>query len=185
MGPDLFRSRFVVLDTETTGFAADPDSRVVNLAGVIVEPDGTLGDTWSSLVRPDIFDPVKSAGAIAVHGITPETVKGQPNAYMARQSFQGWLDSNGIRWVTSYNVDFDRAFCERMGLALKWAPCVLKRSREHLRAEGLRRGAKLSDMVELLGVEAEAEAHRALPDALMAARVLVAIRRAEQARVAA
>lgn len=191
---DLFPCRLVVLDTETTGFASDPDSRVVELGGVIVNCDGTLGDRWQSLVRPDIFDAARSAGAIAIHGITPEMVRSEPTTHMAAGTFRGWLRHNGIQFVTSFNVGFDRPMVERMGLTeLRWASCVMLRAFEDMKTAnactlnkfGKPKWPSLAEASAYYGVPVEGRAHRVEADAVQAAGVCVEIKRRELARSAA
>lgn len=181
---DLFRSRFVMLDTETTGLSRR--ACVLEIAGVVVHPDGELGDTFESFVRPaDGFDPEEARKAEAVHGITLDMVRGAPTAHMVSGAFRGFLATAGVRYVTAYNVKFDREMVERMGLRLEWAPCAMERVKAHLRDAGPYPGGSLERAATALNIPEEGAAHRALADARRAARVLIEVRRRELARSAA
>lgn len=64
---------FSVIDIETTGFAAHGRDRIVELAVVTTDPDGTVTDTWHSLINPD-----RDPGPSHVHGIAAEHLAGAP-----------------------------------------------------------------------------------------------------------
>lgn len=182
----LFRSRIIVVDTETSGFHQDW-SRVVDLAAVVVEPDGTISERFESLICPDIFDAEQAKGAIAIHGITPEMVRGQPNTYMVARTFLGWVQTHGLRWATSFNTGFDGPHLDRMSIKLSWASCIMEKATKPMAAADalpLLRGGKpkwpkLSEAGDFFGIPEQGTAHRALPDALRAAGIMVAIRRRE------
>lgn len=182
----LFPRRICVLDTETTGFADRDWSRVIELAGVILEPDGTEVAAWGSLVLPDILDD-RAAGALAVNHIDPDEVRasGLPTE-QAVAAFAAFLADHDCLSVTSFNVAFDRPMVERMGLSLSWAPCVMENACEIMGPLGLLRSAKygrkwlwpkLSHAAEHFAVPVVGDAHRALTDARTAAGVACAIGR--------
>ena len=68
-------TRFVVLDTETTGLYAYAGDQVVAIAVLELEGLVPTGRHWSSLVNPGRPIP---AEATAIHGITDEQVAGAP-----------------------------------------------------------------------------------------------------------
>ena len=68
--------QILVVDTETTGFNPSEGHALVEVATVVVA-DATIGETWSSLVRPGRAIP---ADASAVHGITDAMVADAPLA---------------------------------------------------------------------------------------------------------
>ncbi|HUK64216.1 MAG TPA: 3'-5' exonuclease, partial [Dongiaceae bacterium] len=72
--PLLSAERVVVVDTETTGMSPAEGHALVEVATVVLE-NGTIGETWSSLVRPGRPIP---PDASAVHGITDAMVAGAP-----------------------------------------------------------------------------------------------------------
>jgi len=62
---------FVVVDVET----ANPDLSSICQIGIASFRDGSLADTWESLVNPeDYFDPVN----VSIHGIDNDRVKDAP-----------------------------------------------------------------------------------------------------------
>ena len=183
----LFPARLVVLDTETTGFPEYDWTRVVELGAVILDTDGTEIDSWSTLIRPDVLDE-RAANALAVNHITPDMLVGAPSTEAAALAFREWLKRVNGRYVTAFNVAFDRPMVARMGLAdLQWASCVMERAMDVMGPAGVlapgRRGGwrfpRLAAAAEHFGVTVEGDAHRALTDARTAARVAAAIRRAE------
>lgn len=193
----LFRAPFVILDTETTGFANVPWSRVVELAAVRLDLEGQEDGRFECLVRPEIHDH-RSAGAERIHGITRAMLQPERLAGDAADAFRSWL---GRMPVTSFNVAFDRVMVERMGLdELRWASCVMERAMAVMGPAGVLRDAnrshpnydpgrpwlypRLAHAAEFFGVAVEGAAHRALTDARMAAGVACAIQRRELERKA-
>lgn len=186
MKPILFQRCVCVLDTETTGFADRDWSRVIELAGVILDIHGDEIAAWESLVLPDILDE-RAAGALAVNHIDPDQVRaiGMPTAE-AVAAFAAFLAEHECAWVTSFNAAFDRPMVERMGLSLAWAPCVMEDACEIMGPLGLLRPAKygrkwlwpkLSHAAEHFAVPVVGLAHRALTDARTAAGIACAIGR--------
>ena len=188
----LLSRPLVVLDTETTGFPEAAWSRVVELAAVRLDTDGSEVDTFAALVRPEIFD-ARAAGAVRVNGITSEMVADAPLAGEVAESFRVWL---GTAAATSFNVAFDRPMVERMGLdKLTWASCIMERAMAVLGPLGKLRKAdpshprytpgkewlwpSLAVSADHFGVVVDGTPHRALTDARTAAGVAVAILRRE------
>ncbi len=196
---DLFPSRICVLDTETTGvFGRDWWARVVELGAVILDRDGSRLDTWSRLVMPDVLDEELAREALAVNHLRAEDIRrlGQPTR-MAAADFMAWLRGHNVTWCTSFNAGFDRRGMEQMGVTrIRWASCVMLRATEVMGAAGAAeerarprpgdryKWVKLSAAVQHFGVTVEGDPHRALADALAAADVAIAIRRADLARAA-
>lgn len=187
----LFPRPLVVLDTETTGFPEAPWSRVLELAAVLLSPDGEVLDTFESFVRPEIHDD-RGAGAERVHGITAAMVAEAPLAGPVADAFRAWGRAKGAAAVTSFNADFDRPMVERMGLdRLPWAGCVMLRAMEVMGPAGALRNAdpshpryvpgrpwlwpSLALAASFFRVPVEGDAHRALTDARTAAGVALAI----------
>lgn len=190
----LFKSPLLILDTETTGFPGQHWSRVVEIAAVLLDTDGTEIGRFESLILPDILDE-RAAGALAVNHITPEMLADAPPTEEVAARFVGWWKTCGSPWATAFNVGFDRPMCERMTLDLRWASCIMKRSMEVMGPLGVLRPGKfgkqwlwpkLSFAAEHFGVSVVGDAHRALTDARTAAGIAIAIRRhallLEQAR---
>ena len=193
MRPLLFSAPMLVLDTETTGFSDAPWSRVVEFAAVMVGCDGSIGSAFDSLVRPEIHDD-RAAGAERIHGLTRERLFDAPLAGDVADRFHDWHTARGYPFVTSFNAAFDRPMVDRMGLDwLRWGSCIMLRAMEVMGPAGVLRDAdprhpryvegrpwlwpSLADSAAFFGVEREGDAHRALSDAILAARVMVEIRR--------
>lgn len=181
----------VVLDTETTGLPSTPWARVVELAAVLLDPEGREVDTFATLVRPDVLDD-RALPASRIHGITAEMLVDAMETAQVVADFRDWLGA--AIPVTSYNVGFDRVMVERMGLTdLRWAHCVMLRSMELMGPAGVLRDAdpshpryepgrpwlwpSLEQARTFFCVEPQEPAHRALSDARVAARVAVEVRR--------
>ena len=102
---------FAVVDLETTGFSPLRD-RIVEVAVVVLDADGTERDAFCTLV-----DPERDPGPTHVHGITPEMLEGAPTFADIHAYVVGMLSG---RVVVGHNVDrFDLAFllaeCRSLG----------------------------------------------------------------------
>ncbi|MEV0127862.1 TerD family protein [Dactylosporangium sp. NPDC050688] len=93
--------RYAVVDVETTGLHA-PSDRVLQIAVAQMEPDGTPGRTWSTLVDPGC-DP----GPVHIHGITRERLAGAPRFDHVVGQLAGLLDG---RVLVAHNAAFDWKF---------------------------------------------------------------------------
>lgn len=157
------------IDSETTGL--DPrKARIIELAAVRID-HGRIdeSETFSRLINPGIAVPEESR---RIHGITTEDLADAADFGEAGQSFSAFV---GQRLIIGYAIGFDLAMLEhehrRMGLP--WtAPRTLD----------VRQLARLAmpDAAEtsLEGLAAKLDIavtgrHRALPDAILAARIYV------------
>lgn len=199
----LFKSPIIVADTETSGFVHHDWARVLELGAVCLDTDGTEIGRFESFVRPDILDE-RAAGALEVNHITAEMLADAPMPGAVVHNFREWLRFLGdpllpdgpTPYCTTFNVAFDRAMMERMGIdGLRWATCVMLRSMdimgpagtlESLRQRDPRydparpwRFPRLAVAAEYFGVPVEGTPHRALTDARTAAGIAIAIRRKE------
>ena len=100
-----------MVDLETTGFSPHQE-RIVEVAVVVLDADGTELDTFCTLV-----DPERDPGPTHVHGITPAMVVGAPTFAQVHPYVAALLSG---RVVVGHNVDrFDLAFllaeCRRLG----------------------------------------------------------------------
>ncbi|MET7419454.1 TerD family protein [Dactylosporangium sp. NPDC005555] len=93
--------RYAVVDVETTGLHA-PRDRVVQVAVAQMEPDGTLGTVWSTLVDPGC-DP----GPVHIHGITRERLAGAPRFDAVVAHLAELLEG---RVLVAHNAAFDWRF---------------------------------------------------------------------------
>ena len=182
----LFKSRIVVLDTETTGiFGRDEWAEVVELGAVIVDCDGREVAAYRSLVKPSVLDE-RAAPAMAVNKIDPAVLVNAREAWEVILEFVAWCVQYDAPFLTAYNVAFDRAGIEKMGLSfkegdekpvLRWASCIMEKAKADMRVS---RWLRLSVAAEHYGVPVVGEAHRAETDARTAAGVMCAIQRKTQ-----
>jgi DNA polymerase-3 subunit epsilon len=105
--------RFVVLDTETTGFARKSEfgvchgHRVIEVACVEVVNGRRTGAVFHSYVDPgQMID----AAATRVHGITDDFIQGKPSF---REIVSGLLRFIGDATVVIHNAPFDTAFLDK------------------------------------------------------------------------
>ena len=183
----ILPARLIVLDTETTGFPRHDWSRVIELGAVALDLDGNEVSSFASLVCPDILDD-RATKALEINHIEAHELRSAPPTTRVVPDFRAWAASTGARYVTSFNVGFDRPMVARMGLDLSWASCVMERAMDVMGPAGALpagpyggwKWPKLSEAAEFFGVAVEGDAHRALTDARTAARIAVAIKRSER-----
>lgn len=182
----LLRSRWLVIDTETTGLPREPWTRPCELAAVLVDLDGLLAAEWSSLVR--VPCPPGASAALALTGITREEINAAPEPEAVSQAFAAWRADQDAREVqiTSFNTGFDAPMMRRLWPDVgPWGHCIMLAATKVMdRANALPRWetgeakwAKLEEAARFCGVTQEDGAHRALADARVAARILVELAR--------
>ncbi|MDX2379408.1 MAG: 3'-5' exonuclease [Acidimicrobiia bacterium] len=164
--------RFAVVDLETSGLSSRRH-RILQLAMVTVEADGTRLDSWETLVK--LRWPWQRVGPTQVHGLRRGDLRGAPPLDEVLDEFSERLDG---ALFTAHNAEFDsefllRAARRRQGLDLDatLAPrlCTLRMSR---RLDPEReRSHRLGDVCDRYGVEIS-RPHDALADATATAEVL-------------
>lgn len=170
---------WVALDTESTGL--EPGSRLVELAAVRFDPDGTVHDRFEALVDPGRPMP---PDARAITGIDDALLREAPVAGTVLREFLAWLGDDAP--VAAHNARFDLDLigweCDRAGIRLpRWrvvdtVACA--------RALGTPGGLALRTQVEHYGWDLPS--HRAAPDAEAVRRlVMTAKRELPSARFAA
>lgn len=165
----LTHERLVVLDTETTGFDPTQGHVLIEVARVEIN-GGSLGGTWSSLVRPGRPIP---PDATAVHGITDAMVAKAPTAAELGAEL---MASIADRPLVFHNAPFDLPFLNALLRAHGGGPLL----NPVLDTLGLARGLfgsggnSLSALARRLNLPAE-PAHRALGDALTTARAFLVL----------
>jgi DNA polymerase-3 subunit epsilon len=158
---------WVAIDVETTGLSPLDGDRVIEIGAIAFGDEGFMYE-FSSLVWTDRKI---SPGALVVHGITSEMLRGQPRP---EEVFPSFLRFAGDSTLVAHNARFDLGFIRhelaRLGLGLKNRHvCTLKNSRRLLsrlpdyRLETVAR--------HLLGVRSVRGLHRALDDARLVARI--------------
>lgn len=158
-----------VVDVETTGLSPDAGDRVIEI-GCVLARGARLEATWETLLDPERpLDP----RAMAVNGITPAMVEGQPRFAAVAAQLEERLDG---RVLVGHNAGFDVGFlaAEMRRAGRTWpAPPVLDTLTIARRAFRFARNG-LARVAGELGVE-RGTAHRALGDALTTWRVFVAM----------
>jgi DNA polymerase III epsilon subunit family exonuclease len=157
------------VDVETTGASADFGDRVIEI-GVVRIQGGRVAGEYQQLIDPQRRI---SGGVVALTGITPEMVCGQPTF---EQQIPAMLEIMGGAVVLGHNVRFDLSFLRkelrrsRLEIidALQDAP-VLDTVRIARRRFG-RGGNGLQQLAPRLGITPSG-AHRALADARTTAAV--------------
>lgn len=96
--------REIALDTETTGFDPVDGHKIVEIGCVELFNHVPTGKTWHKYINPEREI---DAGAIAVHGITNERVKGEPTFGELVGDF---LDFVGDSTLVIHNAEFDIKF---------------------------------------------------------------------------
>jgi len=171
--------RFAVVDVETSGLDTRRH-RVLQLAVVTVDADGSIHDQWDSLVRlPWRFSRV---GPTHVHGITRSMLRNAPRIDPVLTEMSARI---GDSIFVAHNARFDgefllRAAHRKRGPKIETAPlerrlCTLRMSRR-LDPERLQ-SHRLADVCERYGV-ALTRPHEARADARATAELLPHLLRA-------
>lgn len=170
----LSGSCFAVVDVETTGFSARRD-RVIEVAVVEVDPEGSVAAQFSTLV-----DPRRDVGPTRVHGITASDLIGAPAFEEVAEAV--WERLRG-KVLVAHNARFDLGFLDaefsRCGRRLPPPPviCTMQLAPSYLAPLPAR---TLDACCNAAGIALEA-AHTALADALAAASLLAHYRRCHAA----
>jgi DNA polymerase-3 subunit epsilon len=116
----LSESDYVVVDLETTGFAAHANDRIVEVAVLRCRPGAGIVDRFVTLV-----DPQRPVGASRIHGVGRADVGGAPTFAKIASALRERLEG-GV--IVAHNSRFDLAFLEaelrRAGLALPDRPTL-------------------------------------------------------------
>jgi len=167
----------VVVDIETSGFPGQAGAAIIELGGVMISETGDVVAVFSSLVRGD-------AVGKGPHGIEVEMLQSAPEPWAVLGAWRDWLDmSPEPAGVYAYGQSFDASFLPD---DVPWAesPCLRRAAHGAMRAQGAlpldKRGRKktpnLGEAARHHGIHSGV-VHRALPDALLAGRLLVALRK--------
>jgi DNA polymerase III subunit epsilon len=97
--------RFVVIDVETSGLSARRD-RILQIAAVELDTNGSVVNEWSSFVRPRFG----RVGPTHVHGLTSASLRSAPAFRVVAPELAQQLEG---AVVVGHNIDFDWAFVRR------------------------------------------------------------------------
>jgi ATP-dependent Lhr-like helicase len=150
-----------VIDVETTGLLPQRHNRVLEIAAVVMTPDGTVVREFESLVNPD-----RDVGPTHVHGLTASDVAAAPRFRDVMAAMLPVL--HGTVAIAGHNVRFDITFLnaelERIGVVLPELTSLCT-----LRMAG---GGKLADCCRDFGIAFEGFEHHALHDARASGKLL-------------
>ena len=185
----------IVIDTETTGLMNHAGARVIEMALVLLMPDGSKPFALSTLVKPsDPDDTPWHHGHVretmAIHGIPREHILLAPTPRrvddLLDYVYRHVISTYGADWPaelltwTSWRTEFESEMLSRsFPLVSNWQAdtCIWKLARAACRQADLTEPYRpsLKQTARALGLNADRNAHRALPDALLAADVLHAL----------
>ena len=160
MSSSFAHGSVAVLDVETTGLHPKGGNRVIEIAIVVIGPNGVVEKEFVSLVNPN-----RDVGPTKIHNIYASDVINAPKfediAGHILETLQGCVA------IAGHNVRFDKGFLrhefERLGVELPeyFSLCTM-----HLSG-----GGKLFDCCERFGVEVGDIQHEALVDARFTAKL--------------
>lgn len=161
-------SDWVALDVETTGLAPARD-RIVEVALVRFDAEGTELASWSTLVDPD-----RDLGPTHIHGIRGDDVRGAPEFADLVDDLLAHLA--GAR-IVAHNAAFDLSFlrAELARAGREWGDAGALCTIAAASRAGLPGSRSLAACCRTLGIE-HVDAHAALADARAAGQLLFAIR---------
>lgn len=96
--------RQIVFDTESTGFNAEGDDRIVEIGALEIINLIPTGKVYHQYINPEREVP---EGAVAVHGLTYERLKDEP---VFSQIVGDFLDFIGESDLVAHNAEFDMRF---------------------------------------------------------------------------
>lgn len=159
-------SGFAVIDFETTGLFPGGHDRVIEVAVVHLDPDGSITGQWETVINPG-----RDLGPQHIHGIRAADIVDAPTfADIAPRLIE--LLSNRV--IVAHNASFDLRFLtaelERLSYESQAAAlCTMQMAREFIPGAG----RSLRDCCDTYGIEI-VDAHRASADALATAQLLAA-----------
>jgi DNA polymerase III epsilon subunit-like protein len=161
-----YDAEYVIVDVETTGFAAWKEDRIVELGAVRVTADGEIKGSLSTLINPL----TGTTGAEHIHGISLEMVESAPTYKQVYDQLADLLD--GAVFV-AHHAKFDEGFISaesyRAGVKLNQMPglCTYWLSKQVLKLPNY----KLATVTEYFGIN-QLLAHSAYDDALVVSKFL-------------
>ncbi len=103
----LSQLTYVVFDTETTGLNPSQGDQIIQLGAIrIINRQLLFHETIDQLIDPKRFVPPES---VAIHGIEPRLLKGQPTIDKVLPHFHRFVDNSVL---VAHNAAFDMRFLE-------------------------------------------------------------------------
>jgi len=154
---------FLVIDTETTGL--NPQSDQVVEIGAVLLRSGKIEHTWESTINPGIPIPPEAS---AIHHLTDQDVAQSPSMESISEQLQSLAGK--VTAIAAHNAEFDRSFLPLIA-GQPWL-CTCRFAR-HAWPSAPAYGNQVLRYWLKLKVDLEGRnTHRALPDALVTAKLL-------------
>ncbi len=155
------KDHIAVIDVETTGLSPWRNDRVVEIAVVVISPDGQIQKEYETLVNPN-----RDLGPTRIHGISAGDVLRAPMFADIAGDVLAILSSASV--VAGHNVSFDKNFIvkeyERIGVTIPEIPLLCT-----CRLFGRN---SLEVCCDEQGITFDGTPHRALIDARATARLV-------------
>lgn len=168
-GTNMAHNGYAVIDFETTGLSPQYHHRVIEIGIVNVAPDGTIEDSFETVVNPG-----RDLGPTHIHQLRGADVRDAPTFANVADDF---VDHLRGRVLVAHNSRFEttflRAELSRLGMtspvADEGALCTMKLATTYLPGSG----RKLADCCAAFDIPL-VDAHEALADARATAQLLAA-----------
>lgn len=167
----LDSSRFVVFDTETTGFYPHKGDEIISVGGVVINNGQLTDETFIQLINPNREIPPH---VTELTGITDEMVATAPDFVVACNKF---MDFVGSSMLVAHCGAFDFSFINaqlRKNCGVKLNPLVLD---TYLLSQLLfpyNINYSLDDLAEAYGVP-KTDRHTALGDSIITGKIFLAM----------
>jgi DNA polymerase-3 subunit alpha (Gram-positive type) len=172
---------YIIPDIETTG-RRTYNSRIVEVAAIVLDERFVEIERWSSLVNPGPEAmALAQPKAMEVNKLTAADLDGAPCTENAAAAFQDLLDRHKDATLHAFNNEFDSWFLAQapwnVPLA-RWGECIMRAAMEPmdddgalgLRYNGTTKYPNLREAIVFFGLKSE-PSHRAIGDARAAADV--------------
>ena len=179
----IFSEPLVILDTETDGVFNS--AQLLEIAAVCIDEWGRVRSRFSSLVKPNTsIDPY--CEALKVNKIQIEDLEKAPPWETVQFYFDAWLHEiptlNGEVISTAFNSAFDKRVLEKRGFSLNWGMCIRTMTNNCMKAQqkqpkdinGKNKAPTLEEACHFFQIPYPKNAHRALADAEVSAKVAIA-----------
>ena len=167
-----FPMRYIVLDTETTGFNAETDDRIIEIGALELINYVPTGRVYHQYINPERKIP---EGATAVHGITDEQIANSPVYAKIVQAFDEFIGEDSK--LVIHNAEFDMRFLNAEYKRLGLPPLPMSRAIDTLAmARSMFPGApaSLDALCKRFGIDNSARVyHGALMDSELLAEVFL------------
>lgn len=179
--------KFIIVDIETTG-RRTYNSRIVEVAAVVLDQNFAEIERWSSLVNPGPEAmALAQPKAMEVNGLTAEALKDAPSTENVAAGIQELLARHPEATIHAFNNEFDSWFLAQPPWNVdwkRWGECIMLAAMEimedsgvlELRYNGKPKFPNLKEAIAFFDLKSETS-HRAIGDARAAADVFVELLR--------